>query len=168
VSVVFLRWPKNRLGFSGKNGGVFLRRVNDHGHSCVTVTRLCTIDPDGIRVVDGDHEDIWIQSAVGGEETAPDSVGGWCAGAVEGGLSNGMAAWVEFKLHGIAYSRLKSVWIVHEFAIVTHFDGVLGREAGHWEEKKKDIVAHFYTDKDVSVVEYTQVGTKRFWDSGRP
>jgi hypothetical protein len=53
VSVVFemvIEWLQG--------GGGFLRRVNDHGHSFVAVSRLCAINPDRIRVVDGDHEDI--------------------------------------------------------------------------------------------------------------
>ena len=68
--------------------GWFLRRVNDHGHSCVAVTDLGAIDPDRIGVFDCDHEDIWILIAAGVEETAPDSVCRGLAGVVEGGLSN--------------------------------------------------------------------------------
>ena len=115
-------------------------------------------------------EDIWILIAAGGEETAPDSVCRGLAGVVEGGLSNRMAAWVEFEDHGIAYGRLDSVWVVDKFAFVTHFDGVLGRQAGSGEKDEKGVeefeVSHFGIDKVVPVVEYTQlcnVQVYRFW-----
>jgi hypothetical protein len=54
-----------------------------------------------------------------------------------------MAAWVEFKYHGIAYGRLDSVWIVYKFTIVTYFDGVLGGEDGPREKREKNGEAHF-------------------------
>ena len=108
------------------------------------MTDLGAIDPDRIRVSDCDLEDIWIRTAAGGEETAPDSVCSGLAGVVEGGLSNGMAAWGEFEDHGIAYGRLDSVWVVGKFAVGTHFDGVQGRQAGSGEKDEKGVeVAHF-------------------------
>ncbi len=116
---------------------------------------LCTIDPDRIRVIDCDLEDIWIRAAAGVEETAPDSVCRRLARAVESGLSNGMAAWIEFENDGIAYGRLNSVWLVDKFAVVTHFDDLLGRERCSRKKEDEEVeVVHFDINEAIRVVEY--------------
>lgn len=38
--------------------GEFLRGVDHHGHPCIAVADLCTIDPDRIRVIDCDLKNI--------------------------------------------------------------------------------------------------------------
>ena len=82
-----------------------------------------------------------------------------------------MAAWVEFEDHGIAYGRLNSVWVVDKFAVVTHFDGVLGRPAGSGEKDEKEVeeleVSHFGIDKVAQLLNTLNCATCRFTDFGR-
>ena len=134
---------------------MILRGVNNQVHSRVAMAELCTIDPDRIRVIDCDHEDIWIRTAAGVEETAPDSIRRRRAGAVESGLSNGMTAWIEFENDGIAYGRLDSVWIIGNFAVVARYDDVLRRERGSGKKEGEEVqVVHFDINKGIAVVEY--------------
>lgn len=122
------------------------------------MTGLGTIDPDRIRVFDCYLKDIWILTADRVEETTPNSVCGGLAGVVEGGLSNGMVAWVEFEDHGIAFCRLDSVWAVGEFAAVTNFDDVLSRQGGSGVKEEKGVeVAHFDIDSEVRLLNTVNV-----------
>lgn len=55
-----------------------------------------------------------------------------------------MTAWIEFEDHSITYSCHDSVWVVDKFAIITHFDDLLGRERGSRKEEDKGVkVMHF-------------------------
>ena len=111
------------------------RGVNNHSHASVTMADLSTVEPDGVRVRDGDDPDAGILAAAGVEEPAPDAAGGRGAGGVEGGLRDGVAAWVELEDHRVAHRGLDGVGYEDE-AVFAQFDDVLGREGG-WEEEEK-------------------------------
>jgi hypothetical protein len=80
-----------------------------------------------------------------------------------------MVAWIEFEDHGITHGRLDCVWVVDKFAVIAHFDDVLGRENGSRKKEDKVKVVHFNINEIVLVVEYNcTVNEKRtvyrFWE----
>jgi hypothetical protein len=80
-----------------------------------------------------------------------------------------MVTWIEFEDHGITYGRLDCVWVVDKFAVITHFDHVLGREDGSRKKEDKVKVVHFDINERVLVVEYNctvneQRTVYRFWE----
>lgn len=70
---------------------------------------LSTVEPDRVRVRDGDNPDAGILAAAGVEEPAPDGTGGRGAGCVKGRLRDGVAAWVELEDHRVAHGGLDGV-----------------------------------------------------------
>jgi hypothetical protein len=97
----------------GLRGLEYLRRVYDHDHARLAMGLLRTVDPDWIRVIDGDGEGLGSWSGFRIDEAGVEAAG--CgAGLVVVSLHDVMVAGIEVEDDGVAFSGCGGVGRVDE------------------------------------------------------
>jgi hypothetical protein len=105
------------------------------------MTNLGAVDPDRVRIINRDFENIAVLSIGRAEGATPDASRRRLTRGVKSGLSDGMSAWVEVKDDCVSGGGGQGVWTESK-SILANVDTKYGGECGGRKESEESKRAH--------------------------
>ena len=105
------------------------------------MTDLGAVNPDGVRVINRNFENIAVLFIRWSEDATPDASRRRLTRGVKSGLSDGMRAWVEVKDHGVSDGGGQGVWTESK-SILANVDIKNGGECGSRKKSEESERAH--------------------------